>query len=132
MKIAYVMRGVPGSGKSTFVKTLVREEGIVHSTDDYFYIDGKYMFDRSRLQEYHDRNFAAFCESLKNGIPVVVCDNTNGKHCFFERYVKAAEEAGYEVRIITMPHPDPVLAASCTSHNVPIEKIQQMIDEWED
>lgn len=73
MKIAYVMRGVSGSGKSTLARVLARGVGAIHSTDDYFYVDGEYRFSREQLQENHDRNFEAFCRSLKEGIPIVIC-----------------------------------------------------------
>ena len=41
MKTLYIVRGVPGSGKSTFAKTL---GGTHFETDNYFMIDGEYKF----------------------------------------------------------------------------------------
>jgi adenylate kinase family enzyme len=59
-KIVYIMHGVPGSGKSTVAKTLAKEEGSIHSTDQYFYKNDSYCFDSSKLKEFHDKNFLAF------------------------------------------------------------------------
>jgi predicted ABC-type ATPase len=131
MKVVYIMRGVPGSGKSTRAMELAADGGIIHSTDSFFYNDGKYRFDKERLQEFHDKNFEAFCESIKNNIPIIVVDNTNTKHAHYARYVEAAKQAGYLVEIISLPHPTAEVAASRTLHNVSTQTIQQMIDEWE-
>lgn len=131
-KRAIIMRGVPGSGKTTIAKLLAGEVGVIHSTDDYFYNEGVYSFDSSLLQQNHERNFEAFCESLKNGVLIVVCDNTNVKRNHFARYLAAAEAVGYQVDIVIMPHPNPDVAAMRNEHGVSSEKIRQMIAEWED
>ena len=38
IKYAYIMRGIPGSGKSTAAKKIAGEEGKIHSTDTYFMV----------------------------------------------------------------------------------------------
>ncbi|HLC66153.1 MAG TPA: ATP-binding protein [Candidatus Nanoarchaeia archaeon] len=131
MKVVYIMRGVPGSGKSTLARTLANGTGAIHSTDDFFYVVGEYRFDPSKLPENHNRNFAAFCCSLNAGISTVICDNTNGKRWNYEQYVRAAEQAGYRVAIVMMPHPAPEVAAARNIHRVPITTIRRMIDVWE-
>jgi predicted kinase len=131
MKIAYIMRGVPGSGKSTLAKQLANSNGAIHSTDDFFCVDGKYFFNPEYLQEYHKRNFDAFCLSLNNGVPVVILDNTNTRRWHFERYVEAAKQAGYLVAFVILPHPAPEVATQRTLHKVPAYAIKRMIEEWE-
>jgi predicted kinase len=132
MKIVYIMRGIAGSGKSTKARELAGDIGAVHSTDDYMMVDGKYSFDARRLSEVHEKNLDAFCKSLEEGVSIVVCDNTNIRRAWFEEYVWAAEVAGYEVKIITMPHPDVALAAERNIHGCPARTIQRMIDRFED
>lgn len=131
MKIVYIMRGVPGSGKSTHARELANGTGMIHSTDSYFYVYGEYRFNPRRLQECHDWNFESFCRSLKRGVGVVVCDNTNSKRWQFEKYIEAARDAGYRVEIVSMPHLNAEIASNRTTHNVPASVIQQMMDEWE-
>ena len=131
MKIAYIMRGVPGSGKSTVAKILASEIGRIHSTDDLFIVDGEYRFDLERLPENHEHNFKMFCNSLNEGIPIVICDNTNTKRWEFERYVHAATQADYFVAFVLLPHSEPELASQRSIHKVPVETIRQMITEWE-
>jgi adenylate kinase family enzyme len=50
-KIIYLVRGIPGSGKSTFAKSL---GGTHFETDQFFMVDGKYNFDGSKLKEAHN------------------------------------------------------------------------------
>ena len=106
MKTVLINRAVPGSGKTTFAKNIfaaVSAAGLtiaVHSTDEYFMRNGRYVFDISMLGEYHRRNLAAFKESLAKGIDLVVVDNTNLHPWETEPYTDAARAAGY--RIILM------------------------------
>lgn len=106
MKTVLINRAVPGSGKTTFAKNIfaaVSAAGLsiaVHSTDEYFMRDGRYVFDVSMLGEYHRRNLAAFKESLAKGVDLVVVDNTNLLPWETEPYTSAARAAGY--RIILM------------------------------
>ncbi len=130
-KFAYIMRGVPGSGKSTVAKQLAGDVGVIHSTDELFYGDGDYKFEGEKLKEYHQKNFNAFKKSLEEGIPIVICDNTNIKKWEYERYQKTAEELGYIVAIVTLPHPDPKLAEERTKHDVSEETIRRRIEAWE-
>ncbi len=131
MKVAYIMRGVPGSGKSTLAKQLAKDDGVIHSTDDFFCIDGEYRFDPEKLSEYHDLNFAAFCLSLNRNVQTVILDNTNTKRWHFERYVTAAKQAGYLVALVVLPHLAPEVGAERTVHNIPSFAIQRMINGWE-
>ena len=131
MKIAYILRGIPGSGKSTLAKILTGEDGVIHSTDEYFYVYEEYHFDGTKLAEYHARNLAAFCRSLQEGASVVICDNVNFKleHC--RPYVEVARKAGYLVAIVMLPHPRPEVAAVRNIHGVPLATIERLIAEWE-
>jgi len=50
-----IVRGLPGSGKSTLAKSLVERNrgGGVFSSDDFFMVNGKYIWDGARLGEVH-------------------------------------------------------------------------------
>ena len=50
-KILYIVRGIPGSGKSTFAKTL---GGTHFETDNFFMVDGEYKFDVTKLKVAHE------------------------------------------------------------------------------
>ena len=49
-KILYLLRGVPGSGKSTVAQNI---GGTHFETDKYFMVDGEYKFDPTKLKQYH-------------------------------------------------------------------------------
>lgn len=132
MKKVYIMRGIPGSGKSTKARELAGETGAIHSTDDYFEVDGEYRFDPRLLHRNHQLNFQAFRASLAVGVNPVIVDNTNIRRRDFKNYVKAAGEAGYQVEEIVIPLIDAKLAAQRNSHGVPEQAIQRMIDRWQD
>lgn len=132
MKKAYIMRGLPGTGKSTLAKELAGEHGAIHSTDEFFYKDTVYKHDRDNLSYYHHLNLWGFEESAMRGISPVICDNTNVRHVYYEKYVEVATKYGYHVEIITLPHlPLEVLAARNT-HDVTLEALERMLAQWED
>ena len=54
MKILYLLRGLPGSGKSSVAKSLMNAQ-TGHVEADMFFMDnkGNYNFDVSKLEEAH-------------------------------------------------------------------------------
>ena len=141
MKKAIILRGLPGSGKSTIAAILAmgaaaseknpHSSSEVHSTDDYFYEGDKYRFDPSKLGEYHSANLGAFIYSCKKGVPMVILDNTCTQHWEYEKYVEAAESHGYQVHIIAVGDFDVDKCFERNTHGVPKESIQKMKERWE-
>ena len=75
-----IMRGVPGSGKSYKAKNLAQDgNGVVYSTDDFFEVNGKYVFDGSKIGEYHKQNQLRTAQAMKQDLPLIIVDNTNIK-----------------------------------------------------
>ncbi len=131
-KLFFIMRGVPGSGKSTVAKEITHHEGVIHSTDSYFYNDKQeYHRVSEKLPEFHEKNFLAFRESLAQNQPIIVLDNTNTRRWEFDRYIHEAEKEGYIIEEIAMPFPDPNEAGERNIHGVPAEAIQRMIKRFE-
>lgn len=141
-KTVYILRGLPGSGKSTVAELLLwganREgrRGEIYSTDYYFEdSQGNYKFDPDKLGEYHDKNFEDFCYGLKSGREVLIVDNTNTRHWEYQRYLDAAKEAGAFIQVVTVGSPkDPNHVRECAarnSHGVPLEAIRRMSDRFE-
>lgn len=135
-----VMRGIPGAGKSTKAKSLVRE-GVIHSTDTVIERKGDYREFFAKMVETknfaplsraHSTNLKEAIASMKAGVSPVVVDNTNIKMNEAKGYVVAALEMGFSdsnikfVDVGTGGLTAEGLAGRNT-HGVPLEKIEQMM-----
>jgi len=134
-KIAVIMRGVPGSGKSmvtVILKKLYNTKPFssniaIHSTDNFFMINGHYAWNRKELFKAHEWNKAEFDKSVKAGVPCVICDNTNLTLKEYSPYVAMAKVEGYTlVAIVFEPR---AIETHCSRnvHNIPKEHIEYMI-----
>lgn len=135
-----VMRGIPGSGKSTETKKRIGK-GVSHSTDDLIEKAGDYSEffaamiaagDFSPLSKMHAQNVKNAIASMKSGVSPVIIDNTNIKMNEPKQIVVAALKMGFAddnikfVDIGTAGLEAEELAKRNT-HGVPLEKIEQMI-----
>lgn len=140
-RILLIMRGLPGSGKSTYankvVETCLRSgfSAIICSTDNYFiHADGTYIFDKSKLGNYHKQNIETASYFMRSGYHVVVIDNTNTTWKEIEPYVKIGKSSGYQCIIKESGTEWASIPEECfnrNSHNVPMESIKAMADRWE-
>lgn len=144
--IAIIMRGLPGSGKSYWVRRYLESLSIeaaiaakqhgYFSTDSYFESNGKYRFVGAKLAEYHQLNLTAFIVALSQNQPIVICDNTNMAHWEFAAYKAAAKSHGYQVREMLIGDPKDELhqqlCAQRNQHGVPLTQIQKMAQSFED
>ena|SRR5271157_1277157 len=122
MKLAIILRGIPGSGKSVVARFLAWNYGaIIHSTDNYHIHNGVYTYDTERAAEYHGNNYTDFCDSCWERKPMVVVDNTNIWPQFYQPYTFAAQENGYKVLQIKLAN-----ATRVSTHNIPDEVLQRM------
>jgi predicted kinase len=136
-----VMRGIPGSGKSTKAKELAGSKGVIHSTDDVIEAQGDYneFFanmiankDFSPLSKVHSINIKNLINSLKAGISPVILDNTNIKQNEPKEVVKAALEMGLDDKNIKFVDIgtgglSAKELADRNTHGVPLDKIEAMI-----
>jgi len=140
-QVLIIMRGIPGSGKSTKAKELAGANGVIHSTDNVIEEQGDYnaFFKRmteekdfTDLSRAHSTNLKNLIKSLKDGVSPVILDNTNIRQNEPKAAVKAALELGLDdknikvVDIGTGGLSAEELAARNT-HGVPLEKIKSMI-----
>ena len=90
----YLVRGCPGSGKSTFAKKLASENGFAHfENDEFFMKNGKYCFDKTKYREAADWCFNNIKKSLAKGKSAVVSNVFVTKKSV-ERYAQLAETFG--------------------------------------
>ena len=129
-----LVRGLPGSGKSSLAKHLAGKSGEVFSTDDFFMVDGKYVFDPEKLHCNHMRNQNMVKISMEYGVSPIVVDNTNVTAKEMEPYLELAKRYGYRVSVQEPDTPwknDPVELAKRNQHGVPQEIIEEMLHRWE-
>lgn len=120
-----LVRGLSGSGKSTFATHLAAGLGhTVHSTDDYFMKDGAYRFDGSKLGDAHKWNEERTDKALEAGKNVVVA-NTFTQQWEMEPYDRMAKKHGATVHVFNTVFPGKNV------HGVPDQAIGRMRARWE-
>ena len=131
-KYWFIMRGLPGSGKSTVARKIAGTEGVVHSTDIYLGKgEDEDNFTSAKIKEIHEKNFAEFSKSIDAGHGVVVVDHTNVCEWEIQKYSDYASQNNYIVSIVTLPHITAEVSASRTSHGLTQKKISGMMSIWE-
>lgn len=135
MKKVLIMRGIPGSGKSTYVRDRIRnygdEQAEVCSADDFFMKGGTYAFDATKLGEAHAECFKSFMRAMAFDRALIVVDNTNIRAWELAGYVQVAKHCGYEVEIVRLDVA-PGIAAERNVHGVPYDSVIRMAKnvEW--
>ncbi|KAJ3323252.1 NEDD4-binding protein 2 [Boothiomyces sp. JEL0866] len=139
-KVLFIVRGVSGSGKSSLVDSIVKEEyegeGYIFSTDNYFITENGYEFDPTKLGEYHLENQKAATEAMKEGKSPIFIDNTNLQKWEAKPYVQSGLLYSYIVRIIEpstewWKSKNAQELALRNRHGVSEEAIQKMLERYE-
>ena len=125
----YIVRGIPGSGKSTFAKSL---GGTHFETDSFFMVDGEYKFDPTKLKEAHkwcqdSVNTAMLLNHTAGFNNVIVVSNTFTQDWEMEPYFQMANYFDYKVFSIVVENRH----GGINQHGVPEDKIQIMKDRFE-
>lgn len=118
-RFALLMRGLPGSGKSTAASALaalVPGSRIV-SADQHMFEGGR-PFSLDRLGECHLRCRADLRLAIKQKVPLVVVDNTHLKADDVRPYVRILHLANVPFGIVEL-RTDPEVAFARNSHGVP-------------
>jgi predicted kinase len=124
-KVLYIVRGLPGSGKSTFAQTLTPN----HWEADMYFInkDGEYKFNIDEIKNAHQwcRNMVE--DAMKRNLDKIAVSNTFTMEWEMELYNNLAKQYGYTVfhLIIENRH------GSSSVHSVPGETILKMKERFQ-
>lgn len=121
MKELILLRGLPGSGKTTFAKSL----GDNHIEADMWFIDeetGEYKFDASKLKYAHN-----WCQDvtenwMDDNEERIIVSNTFTTEKEMAPYVLLAVKYGYNITSLVVENRH----GNSSVHNVPAETIEKM------
>jgi len=130
-----VMQGVPGAGKSTYIKRKFPMAKIV-SADNYFINSetGNYEFKGELLGEAHAMCLRSFVEAVINWDNdiiedgFIVVDNTNCTAAEIAPYAQIALAYGHSLKVIHMDV-DPKTAAARNLHGVEEQHVINMAEK---
>lgn len=132
-KTMIIMRGLPGSGKTTQARATYHN-GLIFSTDDYFIGENGYVFNPEQVTTAHVWNQGRVEGAMTAEHPLIVVDNTNTRLWEMMPYFRLASFRNYRVVVEEPTTPwrmDPAECFKRCEHGVPLEKIIEMRNRWE-
>ena len=125
MRILYIIRGLPGAGKTTLAHMLTPHR--VAEADQFFTNSlGEYNYSQKRLSDAHAYCAEKVLTLMRDGSDGdISVANTFSRHWEYIRYVEMADNSAYTPVIITVKGPWKSI------HNVPDEVIRKMAARWE-
>jgi predicted kinase len=136
MKCVFIVRGLPGSGKSSLAKSLAGTGGYIVSADNYFVAaDGRYNFDARNLGRAHEWCQLQYHNHLRTQHSPIVVDNTNVDLWEMKPYVQAALQYKYDVKFCEPQtswwiERNLDMLAQKNTHGVSRQKIETMLERW--
>ena len=127
-----LLRGIPGSGKSSLGEIILRFPGSnspdVLSADNFFIDDkGNYNFDATKLKQAHNECQLKCAERMRLEISRIVVANTFTEKWEMDTYYQMAERYKYRVHTVIVENRH----ESKNVHGVPDEKLEQMKNRFE-
>tara|TARA_R110000824_G_scaffold22133_1_gene81517 strand:- start:189 stop:605 length:417 start_codon:yes stop_codon:yes gene_type:complete len=123
MKQLFIIRGAPGTGKTTLARQLAPDNNA--AADDFFYDgDGVYQFDPALIGEAH-ADCMKRVEEMMTGGEVIAVHNTFTEMWEVSPYLILCSQYGYTPVIIKCE------TNFGTEHGVPFAKIEDMRERYQ-
>lgn len=128
MKTVIILRGLPGSGKST-IATMFQDAVIVSMDNFWLDKEGNYNFVKKMIPQAVNWVHTQYIKALEES-KLVVVDNTHSRIWEMEYYMDQAQMRGFKCHILNV---------ECTvdeskkrnTHDVPEYAIDNMAKRWE-
>jgi adenylate kinase family enzyme len=127
MKEFYIIRGIPGCGKSTLANVLAANcDSVICCADDYFRgTDGSYNFIPEYLGEAHSQCQAKARKGISENKERIIIDNVNATTAQLMPYIEMAEKANYRVISLIVEHRHQEI----NRHHVPEHSRRRMAEQ---
>lgn len=136
-KTVIILRGLPGSGKSSLAELITKHHpsASIINIDRYFYNEkGEYVYDPEDTETIRKNLILAQTKfdhamTMNQELIVIDCVNETKKHV--EGWKSVAERKGYRVVILEIPHANPKILAERNTKGIPEERIRKKLIRWE-
>ena len=126
MKTLYLIRGLPGSGKSTFAQELADGLGCLRfEADMYHVVDGVYQWKPENVHAAHQWCQRSTQDEMVAGRDVIV-SNTFTTEKELKPYLQLAQMLGYRVVSLVVENRH----GGVNVHDVPAETLTKMRDRF--
>jgi len=125
-KTIFIIRGTPGSGKTTLARSLCPIDDICEA-DKFFERAGLYDFDPSKLGQAHSWCRREVESRMLAGVDRIAVSNTFTQLWEFEPYLEMAKLHGYRAVCLVVENRH----GSSSVHSVPEDKVEQMRRRFE-
>lgn len=115
-KVLFIIRGVSGSGKTTFAHTIC---DTVFSADDYHMVNGEYVWKQENIGRAHEACYNNTKKAMIDGVSRIAVANTNTREREIRPYIELAREFGYTFFSIIVENRND----TTNVHNVPEETL---------
>lgn len=132
-KILTLVRGLPGSGKTTFANTITNEFSVCEADKFFYDKEGNYNFDTNKLSQAHkwckDQVEIRMKDNQINEqfYPHIVVSNTFTKEWEMNEYFELAKQYGYMINSIIVENRH----GNKSVHNVPEATMGNMLNRFE-
>jgi predicted kinase len=125
--ILFIIRGVPGSGKSSLASCLCDSNNICEADKFFYDVEGNYKFDAVKLPEAHEWCRSEVEKRMQSKSPRIVVSNTFSREWEMATYVRLAEEYNYKFFSIVTENRH----GNSNVHGAPEEIVEKMRERFE-
>ena len=141
MPLVIILRGIPGSGKSSITKSIIKAfcppyRFTKHSADDYFIRYNKkqqkkvYKFIPNRIGQAHKASLNGFQKAIyRKNLDLIIVDNTNIKQWEYQKYLSLSTPLNMKSLIVELTPKNSTDELKCCQrciHSVP----EDVSREW--